>query len=169
MFGDVENYCLRVGRDAPVGLPPASMLPVNSATRALILATRDSIAGHVSTRHDGEIGRHTLFSTLLSIIAVSLLTVSSSALLLTLSLGSSLCSVLANLCPSVLNRGNLLRQISTFILGPYSCDIGWDCCVIFTLSWRVLGNKSRNVLKRSLVEAGECLACLMSIICVYAG
>lgn len=41
-------YGLRVGRLLDVGLPFDSMLPVSSATRALILATRDSIAVLVS-------------------------------------------------------------------------------------------------------------------------
>lgn len=43
-------YVLRGGRwlVVDVGLPLVSMLPVSSATRALILATRDSIAVLVS-------------------------------------------------------------------------------------------------------------------------
>ncbi len=49
LYGCVQNnYGLRAGRVLDVGLPLVSMLPVNSATRALILATRDSIAALVS-------------------------------------------------------------------------------------------------------------------------
>jgi hypothetical protein len=36
---------LRLGRPLGVGFGPVSMFPVSSATRALILATRDSMAG----------------------------------------------------------------------------------------------------------------------------
>jgi len=39
------TYVLRTGVRA-AGLPFCSMFPVSSATRALILATRDSIAGN---------------------------------------------------------------------------------------------------------------------------
>lgn len=96
---------LRVGLVLDVGLPPAdSMLPVNSATRALILATRDSIAVSVSISFSqNEPSKLTLFSTCLSIVSIRLLTVASSALLLTLTLSCPLSSVLSNLCPSVLS------------------------------------------------------------------
>jgi hypothetical protein len=42
------DHGLRVEWVPDVGLPPPSMLPVSSATRALILATRDSMAKWIS-------------------------------------------------------------------------------------------------------------------------
>lgn len=96
-----------------------SMLPVSSATLALIRATRDSIAAipisnNIQRRNDGL--RLTFFPAGLSIISSS--TLPSSRLIFTLTLRScsSLSSILANLCPSI---SRLCSSWRDRILGSY--------------------------------------------------